>query len=407
MTQGGGPGSLGHTELLAFIDEASHDAVQETITGLGLARTQVARGGILEATAHLRQHPSPQTLLIQVFSSDDAAAQLDALADCVNPATRVIVCGTIDSVRFYHWLLELGIQEYLLMPFTEQQLTQAIRKGAAAPAEGESSGPRALVAVIGASGGAGTTTVAVSLATTWARTLGRQVGLLDLDPYFGSVALSLDVEPGRGLKDALEKPDRVDALFLERVMVKPFDGLSILSAEEPLSDVIAAQVNAGEIILTAARAKFPCVLVDLPRAMDATARSVLAAADQVVLVAEPRISSLRDTLRLKDYVVDTLRRPVPKLVLNRAGAAPREELSARNFAKHYGHEASVTVPFTPEILAATNRGTPLYDVPKIAAALQPLSGFARSLLGQEAAGEDATSNQSFAGGLLARLKGAR
>ena len=317
-------GKLGSTQLLAFVNAESGEAVCAACSELGFKQAVTEVGDVASATAYLRENASPEILLIEVADAESAPAALDALADVVNPHSKVIVCGAVDSYRFYHWLLDLGIHEYLLQPFTSVQLKQAIVKGAAKKAETaatDTPGIKKLVALVGARGGVGTSLIATNLAAIFAREHRLSTALIDLDPYFGSIALGLDLEPARGLRDALEKPDRIDSLFLERVMVKPFAPLSILSAEEPLSEPLNAQANAGEMLFAALREKFGIVVVDLPRQMNPIARYVLAQADHVILVAEPQLTSLRDALRLKDLLVEKLRRPAPHLLLNRVGLA--------------------------------------------------------------------------------------
>ncbi|MDX2096006.1 MAG: AAA family ATPase [Alphaproteobacteria bacterium] len=403
-------GTLGHTQFMVFANAASGDAARATSKELGFTHTHMAEGTVDEAVAYLSQHPSPEILLVEIGDAEAAPAQLDALADVVNLHTKVLVTGTVDSIRFYHWLSDLGIDGYLLQPFTATELKHAIAKGSIKKAEAleEKAGEaKKVIAVIGARGGVGTTLMASNLAALFARNHHQPTALVDLDPYFGCAALSLDLEPGRGLRDALEKPDRVDALFLERVMVKPFANLGVLSAEEPLMDVIKAQDNAGEMIFAALREKFSIMVVDLPRQMNPLTRQVLAMADHVIIVAEPQITSLRDTLRLKDYLVDTLKRPVPQVILNRVGLSAANELSAKEFAKNYGHAPVAQFAFLHEVVAQTAQGELLDTLPKLNVLMNPLRALARTLLGTLEEKDAPPPQKATAGALLARLKGGK
>ncbi|KAL8808427.1 MAG: hypothetical protein Q9200_004283, partial [Gallowayella weberi] len=95
--------------------------------------------------------------------------------------------------------------------------------------------PHCSVAVIGTRGGVGASTMATSLAWLMSDKQGRSTALLDLDVHFGTGALALDLEPGRGLTDAIENPSRIDGLFIERAMVKASEKLAVLSAEAPIN----------------------------------------------------------------------------------------------------------------------------------------------------------------------------
>ena len=95
-------------------------------------------------------------------------------------------------------------------------------------------------AVIGTRGGVGASTLATSLAWLFSADDKMPTALLDLDVHFGTGALALDLEPGRGLTDAIENPGRIDGLFIERAMIRANDHLAILSAEAPMNSPLTA-----------------------------------------------------------------------------------------------------------------------------------------------------------------------
>lgn len=408
MTTASVSGTLGNVQLIAFAEEASLAAVRAAAQELGFTRTNIVSGKVAEATEYLKQHASPEILLVEIGSPEQAAKELDALANFVNPHTKVLATGKVDSIRFYHWLSDLGIEGYLLQPFTAAELKQAIAKGAIkrqAAADDKSKVLHKVIAVIGARGGVGTTMVATNLAAVFAKDHQLNTALVDLDAHYGAVALALDLEPGRGLRDAFEKPDRVDALFLERVMVKPFPMLSALAAEEPLTDSIQTQPNAGEMILAALKEKFQVVVLDVPRQMNPLTRYFLAQAEHTVIVAESQITSLRDSLRIRDFVVDHLKRPEPMLLLNRVGLSGSNELPPKEFAKNYGHAVTAQLAFSHEAIAASAEGTLMMNAPKLGAALGTLKKLAKSMIGD--ALEDEDDEKSGGKSLLGRLKGGR
>lgn len=382
-------GTLGTLQLLVFANAVSGEACYEAARELGFTQVKVENGNIAKATEYLAQHPSPEILLVEIGNQDEAPAQLDALADMVNPHTKVLATGATDSIRFLQWLSDLGIDGYLLQPFTAAEFKQALAKGAVKKATEGAVAPESkkLIAVVGTRGGVGTTTIATNLASIIATDLGAATALTDFDPYFGYAALALDLMPGRGLRDALEKPDRVDALFLERVMVKTADGVSVLSAEEPLAEVLNPQANAGEMVLAALREKFRFIIADLPRQMNPITRHILSKADHVILVAEPQVTALRDSLRYRDYLVETLKLPAPQVVLNRVGLSANNEIGVREFEKNYGHDVLASLPFVHEAIAAGAAGELLSTHPKANTLVSHLRTLARTLTGAEASEE--------------------
>jgi len=384
-------GSLGTTHLLAYVSNGESAAsIRALMNRQNISDFAVEPGNANEATEYLKTHASPQILIVEVPSSDAAPKMLDALADVVHPATRVIVTGTVDTFSFYHWLMGLGIHDYLLSPFNEQQLASALSKGAAASApakEPPSPEARKIIAFVGARGGVGTTSLATASACILAEELSRQTALIDLDPQFGSAALALDLEPSRGMRDALEKPDRIDTLFLERVMMKPYPKLSVLGAEEPFADSVNIHPDAGALLFAALREKFPFCVVDVPRQLTPLTRYVLAHADHVVLVTEPGILGLRDALRLRDLLVQTLKRPAPTVLINRDGMASKQQPSRTEYVKHLAATPAAYIPFHDEVIGATARGETLHDHAKLQAVVAPLRQFLQSLLGTEPEGD--------------------
>jgi pilus assembly protein CpaE len=401
MTRAPASGTLGMVQLMVFANAASGDAAREVARELAFTQLSVQTGTVVEAAAHLAMHPSPEILLIEIGDADTAPAQLDALADMVNPLTKVIATGTTDSVRFYQWLSDLGIDGYLLQPFTAAELKTAIAKGSIKKAETAASEaskhPAQLICLIGARGGVGTTTLSVNLAALYAGEFALPTALIDIDAHFGCEALALDLMPGRGLRDALEKPDRVDALFLERVMMKPRPNLSVLSAEEPLNETISMQANAGEMILGALREKFRVIVVDMPRQMNLMTRHLLSEADHLLIVAEPHITSMRDCLRIKDLAVEQWKCSSVQVILNRIGLVKAHELSIKDFHKSYGGESALQLPYVPEVVGATALGELLANTGKTAALYSSLKEYAQQLLALEGASEpEATSTSMLA-----------
>jgi pilus assembly protein CpaE len=394
-------GSLGSTHLLAFLSDAeSAGAVHAALRAQSIREYRIEPGTAVDAAAHLKHHASPHWLIVEVTSAEEAPAQLDALADVVHPSTRVIVTGHVDSFSFYHWLIGLGIHDYLLLPFSESRVAAALLKNTGGTNGTKPDGApaaRKLIALIGTRGGMGTTTIATTLAGIFAES--APTALVDLDPHFGSAALALDLEPGRGIRDALEKPDRIDALFLERVMVKAENQLSVFAAEENLSESISANAQAGELLHAALREKFSYIIVDVPRHLTPLTRHFLKEADHTILVTESSIFGLRDTLRLRDLVVDHWKRAAPLVFVNREGYAPKQSLVRSDFTKHLGATPALYLPYVPEVTAATARGEPLLKDVKAGTFVAPLRYVAGQLSGKKTAKED----KPKAAGLLGHI----
>ena len=78
----------------------------------------IQKGDAANAADFLKSNPTPQVLLVEVSSAEAAPKLLDGLADVCDPSVKVIVSGTINEYSFYTWLVDIGIANYLLQPFS-------------------------------------------------------------------------------------------------------------------------------------------------------------------------------------------------------------------------------------------------------------------------------------------------
>src|SRR5690606_26724739 len=151
-------------------------------------------------------------------------------------------------------------------------------------------------------GGVGASTLATSLAWLFSTDHQMPTALLDLDVHFGTGALALDLEPGRGLTDAIDNPSRIDGLFIERAMIRANDNLSILSAEAPINSPLMTDGAAFVQLEEEFRQVFEMTVVDLPRNMLINFPHLLADINVVVVATEMTLASARDAIRILSWL---------------------------------------------------------------------------------------------------------
>ena len=326
----------------------------------------VFSGDIGTAIEYLKTHPSPVLLLVEIPSASAASALLDNLANVCDPETKVITIGDVNEYSFYCWLMDIGISSYLLRPLTSPMLENAYQKSTATaqPQTMQEHKPGMVIAVIGARGGVGATTLALNLAGVFAECSAKKVALVDFDPQEGSISLQLDIEPSRGLRDALEKPDRIDGLFIERVMTRPHPNLAVISAEESIQEAVHISEYAADALLKELCDKFDVIVLDIPRHLNPFSKQALKKSDHVLLVAELTLQSLRDTLRLSDLMHDQLKMKLPQLVINRFGMAPKQEMSVADFEKGTNMKMIQRVAFVPDIFMQIGTDIPSISMKK-------------------------------------------
>jgi pilus assembly protein CpaE len=235
--------------------------------------------------------------------------------------------------------------------------------------------------VIGARGGVGATTVAVNTAYILSHERKQKTALVDLDLYFGTAALALDIEPGRGLREALEKPGRIDSLFLERAMAKVGDRLFVLGCEEPLRDRPSIDPNGTETVLGELRQNFSWIVIDMPRWYVATQPHAFAAVTEILLLCEQSLAGIRDTMRLLDLIKES----APQAQLKLAAGSPdggKPKVSRADFEKSIGRKIDYELPFEAKsVTAGANAGKPLTAVARNGKLVKTLRQIAADLGG--------------------------
>jgi len=328
-------------------DDASIDTVRNVIADLGWVPEKAAKGTLRTAVQSLSMANSPNILLIDLSESADPLADINALAEVCEPGTVVIAVGLVNDVRLYRDLLAHGIHDYLLKPLSMQHTRDAILHAQttfADPREPAQDATHQSIAVIGTRGGAGASTLATSLAWSFAVENNQSTGLLDLDIHFGTGALVLDLEPGRGLTDAIDNPSRIDGLFIERAMIRAHDNLAILSAEAPINQPLLTDGAAFLQLQEEFRHAFQTTVIDLPRSMLINFPHLLADVNTIVVVTEMTLAGARDSIRLLSWLRANCSHARIVTVANKLHAQ-HSEISRADFEASIERKLDYLIPF--------------------------------------------------------------
>jgi len=349
-------------QFLAFVtDEDSNAVVDQVVGELMLPHASIRKGDVKEATRYLGENRSPRLLVIDLSGAELPLSEINALADVCEPGVTVIALGDRNDCGLFRDLLAHGVADYLVKPITPDLLQKAIMTATDqnAPVKGQAKLGK-LIAVTGARGGVGATTVASSVAWLIANERRRRVALVDLDLQFGTVALSLDLEPSPGLREALENPNRIDGLFMDRVLVQHSERMFVLSAEESPDEALLLDYGALELLLTELRSKFHYVVIDLPRTPNPCTQHVLQSANELVLVTDYSLAGMRDSMRLVGLLPTMNASCNVTLIANRAGEHKNGEMPRAEFEKGVGRKIDMVLPFDAKtVAAATNFGQPV------------------------------------------------
>ena len=362
----------------AFVcDDATADMLRPVAVEHGWSPEKVNKGGLRNAVQSLSVSASPNILFVDLSESADPLNDINALAEVCEPGTVVIASGQVNDVRLYRDLVASGIHDYLLKPFSVDQLrdtlthAQTILAGPRGEAQVER--PHVMTAVIGVRGGVGASTIATSLAWLMGDKGGRSTALLDLDIHFGTGALALDLEPGRGLTDAIENPSRIDGLFIERAMVRANEKLCVLSAEAPLNQPLLNDGSAFFQLQEELRNAFESTVLDLPRAMLIQHPHLVQDLHVAIVTVEFTLAATRDAIRVLSWLKANAPQAKVLVVANRVPAGA-QEISRKDFEQSIERSVDLVIPFEPKAAAqAAKLGQPFAKVATAARVSGPLA----------------------------------
>lgn len=384
----------GRDPFSAFVcDDDTLDLLRPVVEELGWPTDKCHKGGLRNAVQSLSVAASPNILMVDLSESGDPLADINSLAEVCEPGTVVIAMGQVNDVRLYRDLIVSGLQDYLLKPFSPEQLRDVLSQAQAtlnAPKteEAGSEKPHVSTAVIGTRGGVGASTIATSLAWLLSNEKERLTALLDLDVHFGTGALALDLEPGRGLTDAIDNPSRIDGLFIERAMIKANDKLSLLSAEAPINSPMMTDGTAFFQLQEEFRAAFECTVIDLPRDMLISYPHLLGDVNATVIVTELTLASARDAIRLLSWLKSHAAQSKVIVVANKVQSGGLE-ISRQDFENSIERPIDIMIPTDPKTAAhAAKLGQAFVEAGKSSKATAKIIALAEHILGTVEADDD-------------------
>ncbi len=394
--------SNGRDPFAAFIcDDGALDVLRPVVIEMGWQPEKCAKGGLRNAIQSLSITASPNILMVDLSESGDPLNDINALAEVCEPGTVVIAIGQVNDVRLYRDLLASGINDYLLKPLAAGQVRDALVQAQAvfaAPKNNDGSAAQKHIstAIIGTRGGVGASTLATSLAWLFSSDFKLPTALLDLDVHFGTGALALDLEPGRGLTDAIENPSRIDGLFIERAMIRANDNLAILSAEAPINAPLMTDGAAFVQLEEEFRHAFEMTVIDLPRNMLINFPHLLTDVNVAVLATEMTLASARDAIRILSWLKTNAPQVQPLVVANRVQPGVGE-ISRADFEASIERKISFMVPFDQKAAVnAAKLGQTFVDANRSSKASGVIREVASAILG---VGEEAIEDaRSAAGG---------
>ena len=387
-------------------DPRTAEVLQAATADRRLAKSHVSvhMGGAPAAVAHYLESPTPNLIIVETtLPRNQMLAELDRLAECCDAGTKVVVIGHMNDVMLYRELLKRGVSEYLIAPVTPMQFIESLSNLYNNPATDPVGN---VIAFIGAKGGVGSSTVCHNAAWAMSEVLKTDVVVADLDLAFGTTGLDFNQDPVQGIAEALQSPERLDEVLLDRLLTKCSERLSIFAAPVVLDRDYDISADACDIVLDIVRQNVPFVAVDLPHTWTPWVKRVLLQADEIVLTAVPDLANLRNAKNLIDLLKQNRTNDgPPRLVMNMVKMPKRPEISVKEFSLALDLEPGQVIEFDSETFGlASNNGQMIEEFSGKAKAAQQFRELALALAHRKEQKEDKKKSLVPLGPLLEKLK---
>jgi pilus assembly protein CpaE len=329
---------------------------------------------------------NPDIGMVALDADADKALELVARLAENSPNCAVLVTSSSHDGHLILKAMRAGAREFLTQPLRIEDLLAAlgrITERRIGPGENRPRGSE-VVAVAGALGGVGTTSVAVNLACVLARNPRHSVALVDLDLCLGDADVFLDAIPDYTLVDVAQNVTRLDFSLLKRSLTKHASGVYLLPRPVQLEDVALITPDDLRRVIGLLKATFTHLVLDLSKGYSPIDLVALEMASQVLLVTQLDLPCLRNVVRLMLSFgsMEGIGEKV-KIVVNRAGLESGH-ITLKKAEESIGKEVFWQLPNEYRtMIEARNNGVPLIEQAPKAAITQSIAGLAAAMFGEE------------------------
>lgn len=337
--------------LVAFVQDASEVSdLGDLFSRLKQPQVPVMAGGIAAARQWCELNVPPRILLVDLEGSHWPLPALEELLSVCGPTSQVIAAGREQDIGLYRALLQAGVVDYLVKPFTLDLLATTLAK-----CEGQQAGPEyarmgRTIAVVSASGGCGGSTIAMGLSRLLSGERHLPVALVDYDRRNGDQLLLQGQSEDAGLAAVLETQE-LDTRLLQRAMLRVDTRLHLLAQMPELGELAPVEVDNVLNLGGALCRMFNQVIWDLPSSYPRGALEVLTYADLRIIVTELTLQDARNVRRVLNEIGDESEGQRLLLVHNQSHFAHAAPLSREQFEQFTGRKIDLVLPHAGQALA--------------------------------------------------------
>ncbi len=342
--------------------ESSRDRLKKFLIGMEKIWLE-ADCSRYEFFAEIVGQTTPDVAIIDLDSDDQKALSLIDTLSKKFPACNVIAISSRSEGQLILGAMRAGAREFLSSPVQIDELVGALdRVSVTHSGTGKSSKSGSVISVAGASGGVGTTSIAVNLASALASNVDNSVVLVDLDLALGDADVFLDMIPDYTLLDVAQNISRLDLALLRKSLTKHASGVYLLPRPIQLEDAGTISSEDFKKVIGLLKASFSHLVIDLSKAYSALDLTALKASQHILLLTQLDLPCLRNVVRLMtsldlhEGVTDKVR-----IIVNRTGL-DKSHISAAKAEETIDREIYWRIPndYTA-VSESRNNGVPLLE----------------------------------------------
>jgi pilus assembly protein CpaE len=380
---------------LAIVDpsDSARDALKTTLLGLDMVWLE-AECSRYEFFADVVGQTNPDIGVVALDADPDKALKLvEQLAHQAPDCSILVVSGSTDGTLILR-AMRAGAKEFLPKPVKLEDLVAALdRLGDRRAGRGDArKSGSSVIAVAGATGGVGTTSLAVNLGCVLASDPKNTVALVDLDLSLGDADVFLDTIPDYTLVDVAQNVTRLDFTLLKRSLTKHNSGLFLLPRPVQLEDTKLITPDDMQRVFGLLKATFTHLILDLSKSYSAIDMVAMETATHLLLVTQLDLPCLRNVVRLMMAFQEHDLKDKVKVIVNRAGL-DSGQISLKKAQETIGREIFWQLPNDYRTMVEVrNNGVPLLEQAPKAGITQSILQMAQALSESEKPVEEDDQN---------------
>ena len=389
---------------LAIVDpnDEAREGLKNMLLGMDMIWLE-AESSRYEFFVDIVGQTDPDIGVVAIDADPEKALTLLANIREASPDCSLLVVSSSSDGQLILRAMRAGAKEFLTQPVGIEELVSALdRIGNQKGGKGEGKARSCQVlAVAGATGGVGSTSLAVNLGCVLASHERNSVALVDLDLSLGDADVFLDTIPDYTLVDVAQNISRLDFTLLKRSMTKHASGLYLLPRPVQLQDTSLITPDALNRVFGLLKATFSHVIIDLSKSYSRVDMAALEAAQHALLVTQLDLPCLRNVVRLMMSFEDVegLKDKV-RIIVNRVGL-DNGQISLKKAQETIGRDIFWQLPNDYRVMVEMrNNGVPLIEQAPRAGITQSIVTLSEALAGAETAASEKDDDQQGKNGWL-------